>query len=70
MTGDHDNRVFPAHSFKFAAALQAKSTKKNPILIRINKNTGHGAGKPLSKYIDEQAEFWSFFFENTSHAGL
>jgi prolyl oligopeptidase len=67
MTGDHDNRVFPAHSFKFAAALQTKSTKKNPILIRINENTGHGAGKPLSKYIDEQAEFWSFFFENASN---
>lgn len=61
-TGDHDNRVYPAHSFKFAAALQ-ENNGENPILIRISSNTGHGAGKPISKYIEEQVDFWSFFFK-------
>lgn len=60
MTGDHDDRVVPAHSFKFAATLQAANTNKNPTLIRIDVNAGHGAGKPISKIIDAQADMWSF----------
>jgi prolyl oligopeptidase len=61
-TADHDDRVVPAHSFKFAATLQEKSTDTNPILIRIETNAGHGAGKPVSKAIDEAADVWSFVF--------
>ena len=59
-TADHDDRVFPAHSFKFAAALQAAQACENPILIRIEQKAGHGAGKPTSKIIDEIADKWSF----------
>ena len=58
-TGDHDDRVFPAHSFKFAAALQA-ARSPNPALIRIETRAGHGAGKPTSKIIDEVADRWAF----------
>ena len=65
-TADHDDRVVPAHSFKFAAQLQASSTGKNPTLIRIEKNAGHGAGKPVSKIIEEQSDIWSFLFYNTN----
>jgi prolyl oligopeptidase len=63
-TADHDDRVVPAHSFKFAAAMQEMNKDKgnNPILIRIESNAGHGAGKPLSKAIDEAADMWSFVF--------
>jgi len=63
-TADHDDRVVPAHSFKFAATLQElnKDTGNNPILIRIESNAGHGAGKPLSKAIDEATDLWSFVF--------
>ena len=63
-TADHDDRVVPAHSFKFAATLQEanKDSGKNPILIRIESDAGHGAGKPLSKAIDEAADTWSFVF--------
>ena len=61
-TADHDDRVVPAHSFKFAATLQEKDDGDNPILIRIESNAGHGAGKPLSKSIDEAADMWSFVF--------
>ena len=64
-TADHDDRVVPAHSFKFAAQLQASNSGKNPTLIRIEKNAGHGAGKPTSKIIEEQSDIWSFFFYNT-----
>jgi prolyl oligopeptidase len=64
LTGDHDDRVVPAHSFKFAATLQAKSTGKNPILIRVDVNAGHGAGKPTNKQIEEFADMWSFVFFN------
>jgi len=60
LTGDHDDRVVPAHSFKFAAALQAAQSCKNPMLIRIETKAGHGAGKPTSMLIDEQADKWSF----------
>lgn len=63
-TGDHDDRVVPAHSFKFAAALQAGQTCKNPVLIRIETKAGHGAGKPTDMIIAEQADKWSFLFWN------
>src|SRR5690606_5884259 len=55
-TADHDDRVVPAHSFKFAAQLQAVQQSNNPVLIRIETKAGHGAGKPTSKIIEEQAE--------------
>jgi prolyl oligopeptidase len=64
-TADHDDRVVPAHSFKYAARLQACHAGENPVLIRIETSAGHGAGKPTSKIIDEQADIWSFFFYNT-----
>lgn len=64
MTGDHDDRVVPAHSFKFAATLQENNSGTNPTLIRIDVNAGHGAGKPTSKQIDEAADKWSFVFYN------
>lgn len=64
LTGDHDDRVVPAHSFKFAATLQEKNKGDNPVLIRIDVNAGHGAGKPTSKQIDEFADMWSFTFHN------
>ncbi len=64
-TADHDDRVVPAHSFKFAAQLQVSQACDNPVLIRIDTNAGHGAGKPTSKRIDEAADTWSFVFENT-----
>lgn len=59
-TGDHDDRVVPAHSFKFAARLQAAHAGKNPVLIRIETEAGHGAGKPIAKIIEEQADIWAF----------
>ena len=63
-TGDHDDRVVPAHSFKFAAQLQQSQTCNNAALIRIETNAGHGAGKPTSKIIEEQADKWAFTFYN------
>jgi prolyl oligopeptidase len=63
-TGDHDDRVVPAHSFKFAATMQAKSIGDNPILIRIDGMAGHGSGKPTAKLIDEYTDIWSFIFYN------
>jgi prolyl oligopeptidase len=63
-TADHDDRVVPAHSFKFAARLQEYHTGSNPVLIRIETNAGHGAGKPTSKQIDEAADIWSFVMHN------
>jgi prolyl oligopeptidase len=65
-TADHDDRVVPAHSFKFAAQLQKSHKGENPVLIRIETNAGHGAGKPTSKIIEEVADQWSFFFYNTN----
>jgi prolyl oligopeptidase len=65
-TADHDDRVVPAHSFKFASQLQHSQACENPVLIRIETNAGHGAGKPTSKRIDEAADMWSFVFENTN----
>lgn len=63
-TGDHDDRVVPAHSFKFAAELQAKQKCSNPVLIRIETKAGHGAGKATSQIIDEYADLWSFTLYN------
>jgi len=60
MTGDHDDRVVPAHSFKFAATLQANNAGNTPSLIRIDTKAGHGAGKPIGKVIDAQTDMWSF----------
>ncbi len=61
-TGDHDDRVVPAHSFKFAAALQENHIGTTPALIRIETSGGHGAGKPTSKVIEEGADILSFMF--------
>ncbi len=63
-TADHDDRVVPAHSFKYAAALQEANTGNAPKLIRIDSNAGHGGGKPMSKVIDENADCYSFIFHN------
>jgi prolyl oligopeptidase len=59
-TADHDDRVVPSHSFKFAATMQAAQAGPNPILIRIETKAGHGAGKPTSKQIEEIADRWGF----------
>lgn len=59
-TADRDDRVVPAHSFKFTAALQAAHTGENPVLIRIETKAGHGAGKPTAKIIEEAADEWAF----------
>jgi prolyl oligopeptidase len=64
-TADHDDRVVPAHSFKFSARLQEAHAGDNPVLIRVAVDAGHGAGKPISKTIEEQADIWSFFFFET-----
>jgi len=63
-TGDHDDRVVPAHSFKFAAELQAKVGGSNPQLIRIETNAGHGAGTPVSKTIEQAADAFGFTLHN------
>ena len=63
-TADHDDRVVPAHSFKFAARLQEYHRGDAPVLIRIETNAGHGAGKPTSMIIDEQADKWAFTLHN------
>jgi prolyl oligopeptidase len=63
-TADHDDRVVPAHSFKFAATLQEKQKGTNPVLIRIETKAGHGAGKSTKQTIEEQADKWSFMFYN------
>ena len=63
-TAEHDDRVVPAHSFKFAARLQKAHKGDSPVLIRIETNAGHGAGKPTAKIIDEQADKWAFTFYN------
>lgn len=64
VTADHDDRVVPAHSFKFASALQAAQSCDNPVLISIEAKAGHGAGKPTSKLIDDEADKWSFMLYN------
>ncbi len=63
-TADHDDRVVPAHSFKFAATLQQDNDGTNPTLIRIETKAGHGAGKPTSKQIEEATDVWSFVMYN------
>ena len=63
-TGDHDDRVVPAHSFKFAAELQSKQTGNNPALIRIETDAGHGAGTPVSKTIEQYADIFGFTLYN------
>jgi prolyl oligopeptidase len=63
-TADHDDRVVPAHSFKFAASLQAAQSCDNPTLISIETKAGHGAGKPTSKVIQDEADKWSFMLWN------
>ena len=63
-TADHDDRVVPAHSFKYAAALQDAQTGNNVKIIRIDSKAGHGAGKPISKVIEEQADIYSFILYN------
>ncbi|MEO9571000.1 MAG: prolyl oligopeptidase family serine peptidase [Polaribacter sp.] len=63
-TGDHDDRVVPAHSFKFAAELQEKQTGSNPTLIRIETNAGHGAGTPVAKTIEQYSDIFGFTLFN------
>ena len=63
-TADHDDRVVPAHSFKFAATLQECNAGPNPTLIRIDSKAGHGAGKPMSKVLEEQADIYGFIMYN------
>ena len=60
MTGDHDDRVVPSHSFKFAAELQHVQSGAAPCLIRVEVRAGHGAGKPTAKILDEHADKWAF----------
>jgi len=69
-TGDHDDRVVPAHSFKFAAELQDKQTGENPTLIRIETNAGHGAGTPVSKIIEQYADIFGFTLYNMGYKEL
>ena len=69
-TGDHDDRVVPAHSFKFAAQLQSKQSCKNPVFIRIETNAGHGAGTPVSKIIDQTADWQAFALWNMGYKKL
>lgn len=63
-TADHDDRVVPAHSFKFISTLQEKHQGENPVLIRVDVDAGHGAGKPTEKIIEEWADVWSFVLWN------
>ncbi len=64
LTADHDDRVVPAHSFKFAARLQEYNSSTNPVLIRIDTNAGHGAGKSTAMVISEHTDKWAFMFQN------
>jgi len=67
-TADHDDRVVPAHSFKYAATLQANSSSQRPHLIRIDTDAGHGAGKPTEKIIEEITDRWAFMLWETRGA--
>jgi len=60
ITADHDDRVVPAHTFKFMSELQSKQSGSNPVLVRIETQAGHGAGKPTSKMIEETADMYGF----------
>ncbi len=64
ITADHDDRVVPAHTFKFMAELQSKHQGSNPVLVRIETKAGHGAGKPTSKLIEESADMYGFIMHN------
>ena len=64
LTADHDDRVVPAHTFKFMATLQEYQAGDNPVLVRIDTKAGHGGGKPTAKLIDEATDLWSFVFWN------
>ena len=66
-TADHDDRVVPAHSFKFAATLQDCQGGTAPVLIRIDSKAGHGSGKPLAKQLEEQADIYGFIMK---HLGM
>jgi len=63
-TADHDDRVVPGHSFKYAARMQEAQKGDNPILIRIETDAGHGAGKPTAMRIQEAADLWAFLVKN------
>jgi prolyl oligopeptidase len=67
LTADHDDRVVPAHSFKFAAALQHAHSGNNPVMIRINTRAGHGAGRSTQQLIEEYSDIWAFVFQ---HLGM
>jgi prolyl oligopeptidase len=67
-TADHDDRVVPSHSFKFASQLQHCQSGTAPVLIRIETRAGHGAGRPTSMYIDETADLWAFLVRNLKMA--
>ena len=69
-TGDHDDRVVPAHSFKFAAELQDKQAGDHPVLIRIETNAGHGAGTPVAKIIEQYADVFGFTLFNMGFTQL
>ncbi|MDJ0581069.1 prolyl oligopeptidase family serine peptidase [Crocosphaera sp.] len=69
-TADHDDRVVPAHSFKFAAGLQNVHNGEKPVLIRIETKAGHGAGKPTTKLIEEIADKWAFLVDNLGFSML
>ena len=64
ITADHDDRVVPAHSFKFAATLQECNDGTNPTIMRIESKAGHGAGKPMTKVLEEQADTYAFIMYN------
>jgi prolyl oligopeptidase len=63
-TADHDDRVVPSHSFKFASALQVAQGGPAPVVIRVDVKAGHGMGKPTDKLIEEAADAWAFLFHN------
>ncbi|MDP2875426.1 MAG: prolyl oligopeptidase family serine peptidase, partial [Holophaga sp.] len=67
-TGDHDDRVVPAHSHKFTATLQTAQAGPAPILTRIETNAGHGAGKPTAKTIQERTDMWAFLLKSLGMA--
>jgi prolyl oligopeptidase len=69
-TADHDDRVVPAHSFKFAATLQENQVGENPVLIRVETNAGHGAGTPISKTIEQGADIFAFTLYNMGYRDL
>ncbi|MEA2719251.1 MAG: prolyl oligopeptidase, partial [Candidatus Eremiobacteraeota bacterium] len=66
MTSDHDDRVFPAHSFKYAAALQRAQAGDAPVLLRVESKAGHGGGRPTEKIIEDVADRYAFLVKNLS----